>query len=206
MKAKSIDSDIFISHSHGDRDNAISLAGYLKQNFGINAFIDSCIWGNSSVLLKKIDNEYCKNINEQTYSYEKRNESTSHVHMMLSVALTKMINKTECLFFLNTPNSVTSSGVVNKTASPWIYSEIATAQMIRKPLEFHRQLGTKYFSKGGILNERLNVEYDLQLDDFFELDADDLKAWSINWKVNKRGNSLDNLYKLHPPLNSVIHS
>lgn len=83
-----IKADIFISHSHKDEALAIALAGWLKDTFGLTAFIDSCVWGYANELLKQIDAVYCLNGNH-SYSYEKRNYSTSHVHMMLSVALTQ---------------------------------------------------------------------------------------------------------------------
>lgn len=40
-----IRADIFISHSHQDEDLAISFAGWLKQNFKLESFIDSTVWG-----------------------------------------------------------------------------------------------------------------------------------------------------------------
>jgi len=127
-----IKADIFISHSHKDEELALTLAGWLKETFGLTAFIDSCVWGYSNDLLKLIDDVYCRNINRNSYDYDKRNYSTSHVHMMLSVALTQMIDNTECLFFLNTPNSITPDTIINQTESPWIYSEIAMSRLIRK--------------------------------------------------------------------------
>ena len=93
-----INADIFVSHSHKDFDSALTLAGFLYKKLDLICFIDSCIWGYSNKLLKAIDVKYCKNINKNTYDYDLRNLSTSHVHMMLTVALTKMIYKTECLF------------------------------------------------------------------------------------------------------------
>ena len=116
-----IKADIFISHSHKDEKLALALGGWLKETFGLTAFIDSCVWGYSNYLLKLIDDVYCRNINRNSYDYDKRNYSTSHVHMMLSVALTQMIDNTECLFFLNTPNSITPDTIINQTESPWIY-------------------------------------------------------------------------------------
>ena len=89
-----IEAHVFISHSHNDRDMAITLAGSLKKNFGIISFIDSCIWGFANDLLKIIDQKYCKLQGTNSYSYDLRNFSTSHVHMMLSTALAKMIDKT----------------------------------------------------------------------------------------------------------------
>ena len=41
----SVKIDVFLSHSHMDRDNAIILAGILKEKFDLNVFIDSCFWG-----------------------------------------------------------------------------------------------------------------------------------------------------------------
>jgi hypothetical protein len=103
----SLDADIFISHSHRDEELAISLAGWLNEKLNIKSvFIDSCVWGYANDLLKSIDNEYCKNKFSETYDYEKRNISTSHVHMMLSTALSKMLDNSECCFFLHTPASV----------------------------------------------------------------------------------------------------
>jgi hypothetical protein len=101
-----INADAFISHSHKDERNAICIAGWLHHTFGITAFIDSCIWGFAGELLKMIDDAYCLNSGGKTYSYEDRNFSTAHVHMMLSTALQMMIDKTECLFFLNTPATI----------------------------------------------------------------------------------------------------
>ena len=36
------------------------LAGYLKHTYGIECFIDSCVWGYANDLLKEIDNRYCR--------------------------------------------------------------------------------------------------------------------------------------------------
>jgi hypothetical protein len=55
---------------------------------------------------------------------------------MLSMALSKMIDRCEGIFFLNTPKSLRPTDVVKGksgvTESPWIYSELATTQFIRK--------------------------------------------------------------------------
>src|SRR5574344_1710135 len=127
-----IECDIFISHSHKDEKLAIALAGWLNDRFKLRSFIDSCIWEYADDLLKIIDNEYCYQLQNNTYNYKSRNYSTSHVHMMLNMALMKMIDKTECLFFLNTPNSISLSDIGTKTLSPWIYSEIGISQIIER--------------------------------------------------------------------------
>lgn len=97
-----IRSHIFLSHSHDDEEMIKQLAGYLKHTYGIECFIDSCVWGYANDLLKEIDNRYCRyqeTDGQFFYEYDNRNRSTSHVHMLLNGALAKMINKTECLFF-----------------------------------------------------------------------------------------------------------
>jgi hypothetical protein len=95
-----ISTDIFISNSHNDLDDVLSIAGWLYDEFKIISFIDSCVWGYSEKLLKLIDKEYCYDDKTGLYDYNKRNLSTSHVYMMLSVALSKMIYNTEVLFFI----------------------------------------------------------------------------------------------------------
>lgn len=90
-----VNAHIFISHSHKDKDLAIALAGWLRYKFGLDAFIDSCVWGYANDLLKILDDEYCKHSHSDLYDYNKRNYSTSHVHMLLMAALNKMIDKTE---------------------------------------------------------------------------------------------------------------
>ncbi len=130
--------DVFLSHSHKDEKLAVSFAGFLHEEYNVNVFIDSCIWKYSNDLLKEIDNEYCvteRHANgDCTYSYNIRNQSTAHVHMMLNAALMKMIDETECLMFLNTPNSIKISDIQYKstTASPWIYSELLISQFMRR--------------------------------------------------------------------------
>ncbi len=128
-----INADIFLSHSHADKDIAIALANWITEKFGLTVFIDSCVWGHSDDLLKQIDDKYC--FHGSTYSYCERNISTAHVHMMLSTALAKMIDRTDCIIFLNTPNSVSLKDNIKnsfRSKSPWIYSEIALTQIVQK--------------------------------------------------------------------------
>eukprot|EP01029_Cantina_marsupialis_P013240 TRINITY_DN29292_c0_g1_i1.p1 TRINITY_DN29292_c0_g1~~TRINITY_DN29292_c0_g1_i1.p1 ORF type:complete len:233 (-),score=20.57 TRINITY_DN29292_c0_g1_i1:186-809(-) len=197
-----VNADIFISHSHSDRDTAIILAGILKKAFNIDSFIDSCVWGYSDELLREIDNQYCLQP-DGYYNYQKRNFSTAHIHMMLSTALNMMIDNTECLFFLNTKNSVSTSGIISKTESPWIYSEIATSKVIRRrdPIRFNkRSIGT--FAEGGqIINKGLHIDYTLDLDHLTNIDFNDLMKWMENYKEDQH--PLDVLYKLQSVSNYI---
>lgn len=184
------DFDIFISHSHQDEDLAIALSGWLYNKFKLKSFIDSCIWNYTDDLLLGIDNIYCEKDN-QLYDYNSRNYSTSHVHMMLNMALMRMIDKTECLFFLNTPNSIRLSDIKTQTLSPWIYSEIGISQMIEKHEPERFEFFNEEFDKLSFL-----IAYDLDLSHLAEIDHHNLSEWeSCNLKKDA---ALDKLYKMIP--------
>lgn len=196
----SMNYDVFISHSHKDQKLAIALAGWLNEIFGISSFIDSYVWNYSDDLLKIIDDEYCVKFTHEdgskTYSYERRNNSTAHVHIILNAALQKMIDRCEAVFFLNTPNSILLDDVIEgtSTASPWIYSEILTTGFVRhRPLLDYRnvpiQKGITNF------NERdLRVKYNVNLDEFTMIDGSDLR-WL--WKCGRQGTGKDSLDRLY---------
>ena len=116
--------------------------------------------------------------------------------MMLSTALTMMIDKTECLIFLNTPNSITASELIEQTESPWIYSEIAVTNMIRKKLPSEHRAVYKSFSiKKSLYVESLKVKYDLPLDHLTNMDSETLLEWA-NYVKDNNINALDALYKI----------
>jgi hypothetical protein len=200
-----IQADVFISHSHRDKKLAITLAGWLSSAFQLDAFVDSTIWGYSDDLLWIIDNEYCPNEDGKTFSYEKRNSSTSHVHLMLSTALAKVMNNTECLLFLNTPNSIKSSDAIKKseTNSPWLYYEIAISSLIHKPLSRHIRrkelMKAKAFSELNELERKeLQVDYKLKLEHLTKINNSDLVKWyrEYNSALYKEPYPLDVLYGL----------
>lgn len=180
----SVKADIFLSHSHKDERLIVALAGWLDEVCHVRAFVDSYIWAYSNKLLEKLDNKYCvkeRDGDHTTYSYEKRNNSTSHVHMMLNTALEKMIDKSECLFFVNTPNSIDIADTmkIGATLSPWIFSELSLSQIVRhKKLAVYRP-DEVYFSRGSV-NESasLQIKYNISLEHLKELSTDDLLQWS----------------------------
>lgn len=206
---RATEADIFISHSHQDVDKAIAIAGWLKEEFGLTAFIDSCVWGYSDDLLKLIDEKYCKHSDGKTFDYQLRNYTTSHVHTMLSAALLEMIDKTECLLFYNTPHSICLKNELEKvsngekTLSPWIYYELSTANSIkpRKPTRIiplresfvQRDPRMMYFIT------KPQFEYDVQaiINGMPTLNDDLLKKWQS--QHIKNNNALDDLYKLISP-------
>lgn len=193
-----VKADIFISHSHKDEKSAITLAGMLSE-MGLTVFIDSCIWGYAPSLLKSIDDRSCMNDTRTSYIYEERNKSTSHVHMMLSAALNMMIDKTEAVFFLNTPNSVEASGVLQETVSPWIYAEIAMTRLVRKrDLSDYRPDISKSLNESvRSFSENVRIRYQLDTGHLTNLTNDDLITWRKSYDQNAfpRTFALDKLYE-----------
>ncbi|OOF61552.1 toll/interleukin-1 receptor domain-containing protein [Rodentibacter sp. Ppn85] len=198
----SINADIFISHSHKDEEYVLGLAGWLKTHFGLNSFIDSAVWGYSDELLKKIDNKYCKSLNGNTYDYQKRNRSTSHVHMMLSTALMNMIDKCEVFMFVETQNSFTPSEYFSsdgETESPWIYSELSLVAKLQEniPERFKRNIPTCDSIEFSESLENLRIKYPANMSGLTTLTSDILVKWkNSSTRVLDKVRNLDNLYRL----------
>ncbi len=200
---KAIDANIFISHSHEDINKVKSLAGWLYNNFGLKSFIDSCVWGYCNDLLKQIDDKYCLNSDKKTYNYNLRNYTTSHVHVMLSLALTEMIDKTECIMFINTPNSISLENEIsdhkynNATHSPWIYHELAMTTMVRQT----EPVRTKQIIEHRAFNKIPTFDYnvDKYLKEMVNLNDEDLIQWKKNFSSDTH--PLDELYLIKKLIN-----
>lgn len=176
---------IFISHSHNDEELAIKLAGFLHHNFGIYSFIDSCVWGYMDELNKKLNdcnhdsNGYCHTCNCSDFSY-----NLSYVHMMLASALMAMIDKCECIFFLNTPSSI---NIHNKTESPWIYYELNMANVVRKTSKIRKAMN----ESTRVLMHK--IEFTPNLDDMIKINEKTLNQWKLEY-INSFG--LDDPYDI----------
>jgi hypothetical protein len=197
------DADVFISHSHQDVDVALSLSGWLYWKLGLRSFVDSTVWGYADDLLKSIDDTYCLNEGGQTYSYESRNRSTSHVHMMLSCALSTMMDRAECIIFLNTPSSIIAKDVINEataslTASPWIYAELMTSKLIEKREPQRRALDSieKSSQERIIADSAVPFHYEVELFHLTGLTAQDMQRWGEQGLTGSH--ALDGLYALKP--------
>ncbi len=201
-----VDAEIFISHAHVDSRFAIAVAGWLAEMFGLRAFIDSSVWGNAADLLKEIDENYCKT-GDKLYSYEDRNASTSHVHMMLATALAKMIDRSECVWLLKTSSSISSDQdeiIRKKTTSPWIFFEVVTLETTkRKSAEMHRGLIKKAEQRVDVVigeQRRLEIQHTLPAIPLGIIDKDILFRWERDRKnpTEARKHALDRLYDLVP--------
>ena len=63
------------------------------------------------------------------------------IQSSLSIALSRMIDKCESVFFLNSESSISIPEEINKerTTSPWIYNELSLADMIEiRPIRCYR--------------------------------------------------------------------
>ena len=187
---------IFISHSHNDLSLARALAGWLKAELGVVAFVDSNVWGSADKLHMDLVKEACANrfiLNKQAVCQI----YGQHVHMMLAVAIQKMIDSTEVLFFLNTPNSISTKlpqgkGVRARTQSPWLYYEISCAEMARsKNIEEYR--GKQIVNESlGIMRD---IEYDVEMSRFMSIDVYTLIEWVDIFRENNE-HPLDVLYRV----------
>lgn len=200
--------DIFISHSHCDLNRVKAFAGWLYECFGLEAFIDSCSWGYCDDLLNKIDKKYCYDPKRKTYDYQLRNYTTSHVHMMLSTALTEMMDNTECVIFFNTPNSINMADELEKiekkskketTISPWIYHELSMTTMLRSKRPQRKEKIIEHFAQDA--RDRLTIQYDVKkaLEEMITLTDTALSQWNDNWKkrpIKVPEEALDELYKI----------
>lgn len=198
--------DVFISHSHKDINKVKAFAGWLHNAFGIEAFIDSCSWGYCDELLNRIDKKYCYKTKTQTYDYGLRNYTTSHVHMMLSTALSEMMDSTECIIFFNTPSSINMSNELNaikkkeKTISPWIYHELMMTTLLRSNPPKRSKIITEQFSlRHDERASSLEIEYDVSkvLRLMPQLSDRNLELWNTQWVDTSKENdthALDVLY------------
>ena len=138
--------DVFISHSHNNEAEAHLLATWLEKFRGLTWFVDSFAWGSADQLLKEIDDKYCikqNNRNGNSYYYNMRNLTTSHVHAILSMALLDTIRRSKYCIFIESAESVPLTSKLKKeTLSPWLYEEIKFMQLLQP------KRGSKMFSEG----------------------------------------------------------
>ena len=188
------DYHIFISHSHYDEKLAISLAGYLKEKYGLKSFVDSKLWGYSNLLLEKIDEELSKTEDKQYYSYKKRNESTSHIHNILAMSLLRMIDETECFILLDTQESIPLKDVINDkkfTFSSWIYSENIMSEFIRTRIP--SRLRQNNFGEVVEASKKVEFSYELETKHLIEISLKDIVNYN---NFNEPSDVLDYLYKI----------
>jgi hypothetical protein len=213
-----IDCNVFISHSRADKDLALGISGFLSM-IGLKPFIDSNVWHHGNDLLRIMDKKWCyqpkTESEDASYSYEKRNITTSHVHMMLATALTKMMDHCESMFFLNTTNSINSltpqnlvNGDESVTHSPWLFHEISMMQLLRRRAKEEHRDGLSNFSEN--IEKRASsdiprFDYPADLNGISTLSQRLLEQWNTSQSgyvaslIEEKSHPLDSLYRLVPP-------
>ncbi|TPG50712.1 hypothetical protein EAH75_04545 [Rhodanobacter glycinis] len=185
-----VDANVFISHSHNDLGLAHGFAGYLHKELGLTPFVDSFVWSSADGLLKEFDELYCRSElgSDYRYEYKKRNYSTSHVHMMLAASLSEVIDRCECIIFLNTPESIevkdAKERAEEKTASPWIYHELNTSRLIRRnPLSrprFAKKTAQREHITMDSASLEMHVNYKAPVAHLASIGVVDLGAWQVD--------------------------
>ena len=97
--------------------------------------------------------------------------------MMLSTALTQMMDSCECVILLNTPNSIKPEDTLNVVVSPWIYSELASTLLLRtRTPQEHR--GVQAVLEQREYNQRpIVIEYNIDTKHLIPLDANKICQW-----------------------------
>jgi hypothetical protein len=202
-----VNADIFISHSHKDLELAQGLAGWLNAKFNLRCFIDFNVWGYADELLEKINSEFSdKRLDKEggyLYSHTKCNTAAKHVNTMLSIALEKMIDKTETTFVINTTNSIDKYEDVyeKSTYSPWIYTEIVCTELVRKKhLSEYRKQIIKFVQENikSYNSQEYSAAYKVSLEHLKDIDINTLCDWERK-HVDSWEYALDELYLITHP-------
>ncbi len=192
-------SDVFLSYSHDDMELAKGIAGFLRDKFKLDVFMDDGVWNSADALLKEIDDEEKERVGGSSYNYRSRNLSTSHVHAMLTSAIMKAIDHSEIVIFLSTDKSIeeipTPKGTIGEyTLSPWIYEELMISSVIRRK--------SNYTSKAPHFDERMELILESTRDIYHEipsieqmLDEADLLKWATKYKESNE-EAIAVLYKM----------
>ncbi|ADO03016.1 hypothetical protein HPSJM_07300 [Helicobacter pylori SJM180] len=110
---------VFLSHSHADRNKALEVKDYLENQTERKVFIDSLFWDYKDDVLNKLADELAE------YNDISRIEDT--FTLILRESLQDMIEKCPYFVFLQSKNSVPNQGLSRITHSAWIYEELKIA-------------------------------------------------------------------------------
>lgn len=202
---------VFISHSHKDAKLAENLANWLYKKFKITSFLDSHIWGYANNLLKDLNEKYARK-DEESYIYEPAISNAAHVYLMLSTALTEVIDKSECLFFINTKNTledieIKESQIESRTASPWIMHELKTSSMIRRRLSSERKVLVSEDYSSELLGKSVSFYFSVPTEHLTKIDESTLINW-LNHNFSDIAHSCYRIkkeYKEYKALDGLYH-
>ncbi len=112
------DAQVFLSHSHADKNKALKVKGYLESKTKHEVFVDSLFWDYKDDAL----NELAK--------YDDTSKIKDAFTLILRESLEDMIKKCPYFVFLQSDNSVSNQGLSRITYSAWIYEELKIAHSL----------------------------------------------------------------------------
>ncbi|MFP6219889.1 TIR domain protein [Helicobacter pylori] len=116
---------VFLSHSHADKNEALKVKGYLEEDLDAECvFIDSLFWDYKDDVLNKLA-EYAE------YDDNDISVIEDAFTLILRESLQDMIEKCPYFVFLQSKNSVSlNQDLLGITYSAWIYEELRIAHSI----------------------------------------------------------------------------
>ncbi|UOS52236.1 toll/interleukin-1 receptor domain-containing protein [Helicobacter pylori] len=111
---------VFLSHSHADKNKALEVKNYLESETNHRVFIDSLFWDYKDDVLNKLA------------EYDDTSKIEDAFTLILRESLQNMIEKCPYFVFLESKNSVSNQGLSCTTYSAWIYEELKIAHSIRE--------------------------------------------------------------------------
>ncbi|GAA9186043.1 toll/interleukin-1 receptor domain-containing protein [Helicobacter pylori] len=110
---------VFLSHSHADKNKALKVKNYLESETNHRVFIDSLFW------------DYKDNILKEMSKYNDTSKIKDAFTLILRESLQDMIEKCPYFVFLQSNNSVSCNQDLSCiTYSAWIYEELKIAHSL----------------------------------------------------------------------------
>ncbi|WP_121067446.1 toll/interleukin-1 receptor domain-containing protein [Helicobacter pylori] len=130
---------VFLSHSHADKNKALEVKNYLESKTKRKVFIDSLFWDYKDDVL----NELAEYDDKYDDKYDDISRIKDTFTLILRESLQDMIEKCPYFVFLQSKNSVSNQGLscnqdlLKITYSAWIYEELKIAHSISAISESH---------------------------------------------------------------------
>ncbi|EMH31705.1 hypothetical protein HMPREF1423_00150 [Helicobacter pylori GAM270ASi] len=109
---------VFLSHSHADKNKALEVKDYLESKTERKVFVDSLFW------------DYKDDVLNELAKYDDISKIEDAFTLILRESLQDMIEKCPYFVFLQSKNSVSNQGLSRITYSAWIYEELKIAHSI----------------------------------------------------------------------------
>ncbi len=116
---------VFLSHSHADKNKALKVKNYLEKETKRKVFVDSLFW------------DYKDGVLDELAQYDDISKIKDAFTLILRESLEYMIRKCPYFVFLESKNSVSrNQGLSCITYSAWIYEELKIAHSISNECRF----------------------------------------------------------------------